>query len=213
MISYSSRSLRTLAVPTFLLHYIHHINGCPLRLSRCLQQLQVHIPSQQGAKQQETERSRFSLSHLFLLNMWQSLIQRHYPQHFISFLDNSPFFFFLKKRWISQDILPFIYSSIYPHTHPSIHPNSHPLKDPLRLSSTTISVLVSQSYLTLCDPMGSSPPGTSAHGTLQARILECIAISFSEGFSQPRDRILISLSSSLVGRFSTVWATREANFY
>ena len=121
--------------------------------------------------------------------------------------------FFLRKRWISQDILPFIYSSIYPRMHPSIHPNTHLLKDPLRLSSTTISVSVSQSYLTLCDPMGSSPPSASARGTLQARILEWIAISFSKGFSRPRDQILISLSSSLVGRFSTVWATREADFY
>ena len=32
---------------------------------------------------------------------------------------------------------------------------------------------------TLCDPMGSSPPGSSVHGILQARILEWVAISFS----------------------------------
>ena len=124
MISYSSRSLRTLAVPTFLLHYIHHINGCPLRLSRCLQQLQVHIPSRQGAKQQETERSRFSLSHLFLLNMWQSLIQRHYPQHFISFLDNSPFFFFSKEE-MNKSRHPPIHLLIHLSTHASIHPSKH----------------------------------------------------------------------------------------
>ena len=33
-----------------------------------------------------------------------------------------------------------------------------------------------QSCLTLCDPMDCSPPGSSAHGILQARILEWIAI-------------------------------------
>ena len=48
--------------------------------------------------------------------------------------------------------------------------------------------LVSQSCLTLCDPMDGSPPGSSVHGILQARILEWIAISFSRGSSQPRDR-------------------------
>ena len=36
-----------------------------------------------------------------------------------------------------------------------------------------------QSCLTLCDPMDSSPPGSSIPGILQARILEWVAISFS----------------------------------
>ena len=39
--------------------------------------------------------------------------------------------------------------------------------------------LASQSRLTLCDPMDCSPPGSSVHGILQARILEWVAISFS----------------------------------
>ena len=49
--------------------------------------------------------------------------------------------------------------------------------------------LVAQSCLTLCDPMGCSPPGSSVHGILQARILEWVAISFSRGSSRPRDQI------------------------
>ena len=36
-----------------------------------------------------------------------------------------------------------------------------------------------QSCLTLCDPIDSSPPGSSVPGILQARILEWVAISFS----------------------------------
>ena len=36
---------------------------------------------------------------------------------------------------------------------------------------------VAQSCLTLCDPMGCSPPGSSVHGILQARILEWVATS------------------------------------
>ena len=37
-----------------------------------------------------------------------------------------------------------------------------------------------QSCPTLCDPIDSSPPGSSVPGILQARTLECVAISFSK---------------------------------
>ena len=36
-----------------------------------------------------------------------------------------------------------------------------------------------QSWPTLCDPIDGSPPGSSVLGTLQAKILEWVAISFS----------------------------------
>ena len=38
-------------------------------------------------------------------------------------------------------------------------------------------VLVTQLFLTLCDPMDCSPPGFSVHGIFQARILEWVAIN------------------------------------
>ena len=38
-------------------------------------------------------------------------------------------------------------------------------------------------------PMDCSPPGSSVHGILQARILEWVDISFSRGSSQLRDRM------------------------
>ena len=53
-------------------------------------------------------------------------------------------------------------------------------------------VLVTQSYLTLCDPMDCNPPGSSVHGILQARILEWVAMPSSGGFSQPRDQTHVS---------------------
>ena len=40
--------------------------------------------------------------------------------------------------------------------------------------------------------MDCSPPGSSVHGILQARVLEWVAIPFSRGFSQPRDRTQVS---------------------
>ena len=47
----------------------------------------------------------------------------------------------------------------------------------------TQKVLVTQLCLTVCDPVDCSPPRSSVHGILQARILEWVAISFSRGFS------------------------------
>ena len=44
-----------------------------------------------------------------------------------------------------------------------------------------------QSCPTLCDPMGCSRPGFSAHGILQVRILEWVAIPFSRGSFWPRE--------------------------
>ena len=64
-----------------------------------------------------------------------------------------------------------------------------------------------QSCPTLCDPMDCSPPGSSIHGILQARILERAASSFSRGSSRPRDRTQVS---RIVGRRFNLWATREA---
>ena len=68
-------------------------------------------------------------------------------------------------------------------------------------------VLVAQVCLTLCDSMDCSPPGSSVHGFLQARILEWAAISFPRGSSWPRDRAPVSCTA---GRFFAIWATREA---
>ena len=45
-----------------------------------------------------------------------------------------------------------------------------------------------QSCPTLCDPIDSSPPGSPIPGILQARILEWVAISFSE--KQPNDPLI-----------------------
>ena len=54
-----------------------------------------------------------------------------------------------------------------------------------------VKVLVTQSCLTLGDPMDCSLPGSSVQGILQARILEWVAISFSRGSSQPREQTWI----------------------
>ena len=67
-----------------------------------------------------------------------------------------------------------------------------------------------QLCLTLCEPMGCSLLGSSAHGTLQARKLEWVAISFSRGIfptqgSEPKSL----MSPALAGGFFTTSASWE----
>ena len=67
--------------------------------------------------------------------------------------------------------------------------------------------LVTQSHPTLCNTMDHSPPASSVHGILQARMLEWISFPFSRGSSQPRDWTRVSC---IAGGFFTIWVTREA---
>ena len=75
------------------------------------------------------------------------------------------------------------------------------------LKGKKVKVLVTHLYLTLCNPVDCSLPGSSVHGILQSRILEWVAIHFSRGSSWPTDRTPVSC---IAGRFFTTWATRDA---
>ena len=67
---------------------------------------------------------------------------------------------------------------------------------------------VTQSCLTLCNPIDCSPPGSSVHKIVQARILEWVAISSSRGSSRPWDRTCISCAGR---QFLCCRATWEAS--
>ena len=67
----------------------------------------------------------------------------------------------------------------------SLHCSSH------RLSPSCVLSCFSGVQL-FCNPMDCSPPGSFAHGILQARILEWVAMPFSRGSSWPRDRTRVS---------------------
>ena len=58
--------------------------------------------------------------------------------------------------------------------------------------------LDAQSCWSLFNPMDCSPPGSSVHGILQARILEQVAMPSSRGSSQPRDQTQVSF---IAGQF------------
>ena len=83
-----------------------------------------------------------------------------------------------------------------------IHRNSleqHPAQGMCWLIVVLLFQLLGRVWLS-CNPMDYSPPGSSVHGILQARTLEWVAISFSRGSSQAKDRTLIF---ALAGRFFT----------
>ena len=60
-----------------------------------------------------------------------------------------------------------------------------------------------QSCPVLWDTLDCSPPGSSVHGILPARMFKWVAISSSRGSSRPRDRTRVSCISCLAGGFFT----------
>ena len=67
--------------------------------------------------------------------------------------------------------------------------------------TNVLSAKLLQSCPTFCDPMDCSPPGSSVHGILKARILEWVAIPFSRGSFQPKDQTWVSC---IAGRLFTI---------
>ena len=68
----------------------------------------------------------------------------------------------------------------------------------LTISDYPCCCLVAESFPTLCNPMDYRPPASSVHGISQARILEWVAITFSQGFSQSRYQTCVSC---ITGKF------------
>ena len=88
------------------------------------------------------------------------------------------------RLWSSRSLSPSNACPCWPWTHLPF--------------STPSDRVHSPSWPTLCRPLDCSQPGSSVHGIFQARILEQVAISYSKGFSQPRDRTTSLLSPTLV---------------
>ena len=64
---------------------------------------------------------------------------------------------------------------------------------------------VAQSCPNFCDPMDYSPPGSSVHGIFQARILQRVAMSYSTGSSQSRDRMHVSFIDRQILYHCATW--------
>ena len=70
-----------------------------------------------------------------------------------------------------------------------------------------------QSFLTLCDPVDHSPPGSPIHGISQARITEWVVISSSRRSSSSRDQTHVSCVSC-IGRWILFhWALGKPRWY
>ena len=72
-------------------------------------------------------------------------------------------------------------------------------------SYPAVCVLSRFSCAWLCNPMDFSPPGSSVHGILQARILEWVAMPSFKGSAQPGDQIHVFCVSCIEGIFFTHW--------
>ena len=68
-------------------------------------------------------------------------------------------------------------------------------------------VLVTQLYLTLCDPMDCSPPGSSAHGNSPEKNNRLNSHSLLQVIFQTQELNRVSCTA---GRLFTIWATKEA---
>ena len=97
-------------------------------------------------------------------------------------------------QFTSKDSENFMFAKYYHSFLFSPHADLLSLRPVWQRQSTCV-----LSWVWLCDHMDCSPPGSSVHGIFQARILEWVAISFSKGSSQPRDRARI-FCDSCIGR-------------
>ena len=68
-------------------------------------------------------------------------------------------------------------------------------------------------FLTFCDPMDCSLPGSSVHGILQAKILEWVPVSSPGDLPDPGIEPGSPMSLALSGRFLTTGATWEKPFH
>ena len=82
----------------------------------------------------------------------------------------------------------------------------------MNLLATWVHAQSLQSCPTLCDPTDYSPPGSSVHGILQARILEWVSMPSSRGSYPPSDQTRDSCSSFAVNEFFTTKPLGKPNF-
>ena len=74
---------------------------------------------------------------------------------------------------------------------------------PYNMSAAAAAAKSLQSWLILCNPIDGSPPGSPVSGILQAKILEWVAISFSNAWKW---KVKVK-SLSCVWLFMTPWTT------
>ena len=94
-----------------------------------------------------------------------------------------------QESWCHCLLLLCAYVCVYIYTHTHTHTHTY--------IYTGLCAPLLQLCLTLWDPMDCSPPGSSVHGILQARILEWVTMPFSRESPQPTDQTGISCASCI----------------
>ena len=79
-----------------------------------------------------------------------------------------------------------------------IEPDIATIENSIHVCVCVCVLVCAQSWLTLCNPLDYSLPGTSVHRIFQVRLLEWVAVSFSRGSS--RDQIRVSCVSCIRGQ-------------
>ena len=97
-------------------------------------------------------------------------------------------------------LLPFLLPSILPPSYPRASLPENQLQEPL----VSVCAQSLQSCPTLCHPMDCSPPGSSVHGILQARILEQVAFPPPGDLPDPGIKPMSLVSPALAGGFFTI---------
>ena len=137
-----------------------------------------------------------------ILTLYLSWVLHHHHHH-----HHHHYHCFFKKLHLSNRIY-FKGLSLLTHCLENTSHRFNKMKDQ---ETSCVWCVLTQPCLTPRNPMDCSPPGSSVHGILQARILEWVAISFSRGSSWLRDQIHSSCGSC-PGRWILYhWTAEEAS--
>ena len=125
-----------------------------------------------------------------------------------------------KWRWSNAYPAPLTFSALLQLQLPSDHsPTRHPESEAnswalpqlfTYRNNCAVLCLVTQSWLTLCDPMESSLPGSSVHGDSPGKNTGVSCHALLQGNFQIQG---LNPVSHIAGKFFTIWATREGQEY
>ena len=125
-----------------------------------------------------------------------------------------------KWRWSNAYPAPCTFSPLLqlqlpsdcsPTRHPDSKANSRALSQLFTYrNNCAVLCLVTQSWLTLCDPMESSLPGSSVHGDSPGKNTGVSCHALLQGNFQIQG---LNPVSHIAGKFFTIWATREGQEY
>ena len=121
-----------------------------------------------------------------------SLLSNMLSRLVIAFFQGEASFHFMAAITICSDFGVQENKELFPSPRDLPNPGIKPRSPALQVDSLPAEPqgkhLVAKSCPTLCDPVNCSLTSSSVHGISQARILEWVAITYSRGSSQPRDR-------------------------